>query len=149
MNQKSYANIILVLIIVILLCVISYLIFAKNNQGVVEQTIKSTADTGASIASDSLKFKVSSPISGESWVANGSYAIKWQGQSTYDKVTIAIYDAKLAKSMIIGDEVPNVGSYVWNIPVDMPLANDYIISVYPAGARELVGNSGTFSIVKK
>jgi hypothetical protein len=87
---------------------------------------------------------VLAPIKGEKIKAGSTFTIRWNF-SIPQNVTIALESTK-GDVKILADEIPNTGSYAWQV-AEIP-SDDYRIQVYPAGARERVGYSDMFSIVQ-
>jgi hypothetical protein len=86
--------------------------------------------------------KVLTPTGGEKIKQESSYDIRWK-LSINENLTIALCP-KDGFCKIIGSEVPNTGSYSWNVGNEPK--GIYEIQVYPSGGRERVGRSGEFTI---
>lgn len=89
---------------------------------------------------------IDQPASGESWQAGTSPYIKWtKSGSQIGLVKIRLYNSNQSiKILDIDDNIPNNGSYQWNIPADLDPGN-YVIRVRTMD-NQVTGNSKVFII---
>ena len=73
---------------------------------------------------------VTSPNGGESWQRNNSHEITWDTTLFTVDADVSIYYNDGGAGGTITPVVLNTGSFMWDIPDDMPLASDYIIDIY-------------------
>jgi hypothetical protein len=93
---------------------------------------------------------VTAPNGGESWQRNNSYDITWDTALFTGDAEVAIYYNDGGAGGQITPYVLNTGSYTWDIPVDMPLADNYTIeiNVYEGMVGDVTDTSdAVFSII--
>lgn len=75
---------------------------------------------------------VTSPDGGETLQRGGEYIITWDSDSEYDPIVTIELRRGTGSNMniiVIEEEVENVGNYLWMLPSDIPLADDYRVFV--------------------
>lgn len=88
---------------------------------------------------------VDSPSGGEYWIKGDTYEITWTSENFSDNVKIELTGSN---AMVIEESVENTGSYSWEIPSDMALADDYKVKISDAADGQPMGESeSTFSII--
>lgn len=115
MNQKGFANIILVVVIVVLAGAVGY-------SALVKRSAAKDSDTTAMAA-----VTVRAPNGGETWLTNSTQLISWNSQlfvATFATPTVKIEWVKEnGESGVIAETAPATqfgGAYGWNIPNDFP-----------------------------
>jgi hypothetical protein len=86
------------------------------------------------------------PAAGDPWIKSQSFAITWIKSGTMPnsvKITLRNQNST-ANVRDIADGVPNSGSYMWQIPADIP-DGSYVVRVKAKGS-DVFGDSGIFSI---
>lgn len=72
-------------------------------------------------------FTILSPNGGEVWNAGGIREIKWSSEIS-DSLKIELFKGG-SFYLTIADSAENTGSYLWNIPDDIPLDSDYEVMI--------------------
>ncbi|MBI3335060.1 MAG: hypothetical protein HY001_00995 [Candidatus Portnoybacteria bacterium] len=80
---------------------------------------------------------VTAPSEGEKILQGSTYAIRWSTTGTIPKANIALYQFPQSQSSgsvgtvtLPGENIPNTGSYEWNVPYNIPPGDLYILRVY-------------------
>jgi len=94
-NQKGFANIVLIVLVVILAGAVGYFVFTKKPAPVVEQitsptTTPPTNNTVSQNPPSAPFIKVLSPNGGETWKMGQTYSIVWEVDKPYGAVQIQI-----------------------------------------------------------
>jgi hypothetical protein len=111
---------------------------------------------GASTISEESRINVVSPIEGEILNTGGKYYISWDNFDIWvsyldDGLNIALEETKsdgtITTEMIASGVSSSVsGEYEWRVPQGS-VDSTYKIQIWPFGARNYIGKSGTFFIV--
>ncbi len=131
MNQKGFAKIVLIILVVILAGAVGYFILFKSLK--------------PSIA-------IISPTGGETWEVGKTYPIRWTTKGRIDKVMISLYPHPQGK-IRFSEVVSNTGSYAYTVPKDEPTAsydpivNKFQIYISDTGNNAVIAESQPFSIV--
>ena len=164
MNQKGFANIILIVVIVAIVAVGGYFVFSKksttptptqqNSETNIPNETGQKQDTsyipgqGASTVAEKDRIQITSPKGGEKLEVGKTYDVRWTNYFGKEPLTVALQattpDNKVS-AKIVASNVPtaSTGSYKWTVTSESP-DNKYKIEVYPAGGRPLVGRSKDF-----
>jgi|GEM_PF-953449 len=91
---------------------------------------------------------VTSPNGGESWEQGSAHAITWSSQDFTGNVSIYLLKGQFGISTTLIENIPNSGSWLWQIPVNQVIAADYKIRIKNASAATPVDNSNDyFSVI--
>jgi len=163
MNQKGFANIILIVVIVAIVAVGGYFVFSKKsvtptpsqnsetntpNQPTSGQDTGYVPGQGASTVAEKDRIQITSPNGGEKLEVGKTYDVRWTNYSGKEPLTIALQattPSNQVSAKIVASNVPaaSTGIYKWTVTSESP-DNKYKIEVYPAGGRPLVGRSKDF-----
>jgi len=113
---------------------------------------RSTNDAGTSEWTEPALFytiapfvQVTVPNGGESWQRGLEYFIRWE-DNLNEEVSLELYQGDQFVSVI--DTVESNGAYKWEVPLDLPLAEDYLIRIKSSENQEIIDLSDVeFSIV--
>lgn len=156
MNQKGFANIVLIVVTVAIVAIGGYFVFSKKptpptpsqQNPEAGATNESNQGQGASFVPEQDRIQITSPKGDEKLEVGKTYDVRWTNYSGKEPLTIALQattpDNKVS-AKIIASNVPaaSTGSYKWTVTSESS-ENKYKIEVYPAGGRELVGRSKDF-----
>ncbi len=155
MNQKGFANIVLIIVVVAIVAVGGYFVFSKKSPTPIpsqQQTPITTGEPnqgqGASFVPEEDRIQIAYPKGGEKLEVGKTYDVRWTNYSGKEPLTITLQATTLdnkASAKIVASNVPaaSTGSYKWTVTSESP-DSKYKIEVYPAGGRELVGRSKDF-----
>jgi hypothetical protein len=142
MNQRSFVNKILTLIIIILVSLLGYVSFFRKPQEAPAQL--------ASNQPSNVSIVVLCPNGGEEWEVGKKYEIKWKiGKYPNDSVTIYLSNDDLySNPIIIRSSFPNTGIYQWTIPksltIQLPGGNESKVEISTSkNYRILIQNTRT------
>lgn len=85
------------------------------------------------------------PKSGDLWLVNETYEIKWTSLSKAKYVVIELYRKNTLKK-IISSRTENDGSFFYSVHSDLASSNLYKIKIYNFENREETATSNYFSI---
>ena len=160
-QQKGFANIALIVIIVAVVAVGVYFVFSKKlatpapsqQSSEINSVNEQNRGQGTSFITEPNKIQIVSPRSGEKLEVGEAYDVRWTNYSGREPLTIALQattpDNKVS-AKIIASNIPatSTGSYKWIVTSENS-KNKYKIEVYPAGGRDLVGRSKDFFSITK
>ena len=109
--------------------------------------INSTADSANYDFSDYFEIfslKVTTPNSSSSWLTNATHFISWESDETITNVDIELYRNEVFESIALN--IPNTGSYNWNVPSGLVSAADYQIRINSTADSSITDLSDTFTI---
>ncbi|MCP4153874.1 MAG: hypothetical protein GY757_39475 [bacterium] len=86
-----------------------------------------------------------SPEAGFEWQRETTHDITWEQANLTGDVTLDLYkDGSYHSSL--GTAAASSQSYTWNIPAELPIADDYQVHVYQGAVEDY--SDGTFSIIQ-
>ena len=154
MNQKGFANIILIIIVVAIVAIGGYFVLSKKltTPPVTQpQTLNGEPNQGqgASYVPEEGRIQVLFPKGGEKLEVGKTYNIQWDNYSDgAEPLTIFLSavseDNRVVYSEKLAVNVPAKKSGVFSWAVSQPSFNGYKVEIYPEGGRELVGRSKDF-----
>ena len=113
-----------------------------------DKTCKDFSDAAFSVAKAPCTLQLTSPNGGEAVERGSQIAITWSGTLPGGTVKLVLFKAGTKHSVIAAD-VPNTGSYAWNVPGKLPIASNYKIRVLATADNTCRDFSdAAFSIVK-
>jgi hypothetical protein len=93
--------------------------------------------------------RLTSPNGGERWGQGVDHDIMWVTNGDIPEIKVKLFKNGVFDSWISGPR-PNVGSFTWEIPEDLLVADDYTVLVYSAASFSIEDYSNaTFSIVEE
>jgi hypothetical protein len=163
MNQKGFANIALIVVIVAVVAVGGYLVFSKKSASPTETQQPQTPNElykpisernwqgqGSSYLPDEKDhIQVLFPKGGEKLEVGKTYNIQWNNyEDGRESLTISLSgvsdDNRVVYSEKLGTNVPAKRSGTFSWTVSQPSFARYKVEIYPEGGRELVGRSKDF-----
>lgn len=154
MNQKGFANIILIVIVVAIVAIGGYFVLSKKltTPPVTQpQTLNGEPNRGqgASYVPEEGRIQVLFPKGGEKLEVGKTYNIQWDNYSDgAEPLTIFLLavseDNRVVYSEKLAVNVPAKKSGIFSWAVSQPSFNRYKVEIYPEGGRELVGRSKDF-----
>ncbi|MFX1428877.1 MAG: Ser-Thr-rich GPI-anchored membrane family protein [Promethearchaeota archaeon] len=70
------------------------------------------------------------PRTSSNFYIGNSYDINWEWFGDFGNVTIELYDDNQGYLLTIASQIPNSGTFNWNVPITLETRNDYYIGIY-------------------
>lgn len=147
-NQKGFANVVLIVVIVAIVAVGGYFVFSKKS-GPVTQEPTPTSNITPPASNSKPSITVLSPNGGEKYQGGKTYDIKWLSNSIKSNVDIGLIEGSEGSGQGAGYaalNVPNSGLYKWTIASNLQ-TGEYKIFIRPVGGDSVEDTSNsTFTI---
>ena len=147
-NQKGFANIVLILVVVAIVAVGGYFVFSKKSEPVAQEPTP-TPTTTPPASNSEPSITVLSPNGGEKYQGGKTYDIRWLSNSIKSNVDIGLIEGSEGSGQGAGYaalNVPNSGLYKWTISSSLH-TGQYKIFIRPVGSGSVEDSSdSTFTI---
>ncbi len=99
----------------------------QNNGGFID--LGSYGNTREASHSAAEYINVLSPSANQTWFSGRPITIRWRSQDTSDTVSIELLRSSGGTPVTVVTNVSNTGTFIWSIPSDQVVANDYLIRI--------------------
>ncbi|MBN2789171.1 MAG: hypothetical protein JXR69_03200 [Candidatus Delongbacteria bacterium] len=103
-----------------------------------ETTISDVSNSGFTIT-DSPFIQITTPNGGENWTVGTDQTIHWQ-DNLFEDVKIELFRASTLEATI-SDSTASNGSFVWSIPLTIPVGSNYKVRITSIPVGTIVDNS--------